>query len=145
MFKHILLPVDGSALSLRAADMGIALAARVGARVHGLHVLDPFPAIGYFAQVIQASRSDYDQAAVGRAEQYLAEVSKRARAAAVPCDSSHEFDHRPYCAIIDAARKHHCDLIVMASHGWRGLDRLLLGSETQKVLLHGNLPVLVCH
>ncbi|HEY8327363.1 MAG TPA: universal stress protein [Rhodanobacter sp.] len=144
MFKHILLPTDGSELSLRAIDTGIELAARLGARAHAFHVIAPFPASTYFAGFVLANEPAYTQEANANAERYLADVRQRAEAAGVSCESSCEVDARPYSAIVGAARKHQCDLIVMASHGWRGFDRLLLGSETHKVILNGDVPVLVC-
>lgn len=144
MFKHLLLPVDGSALSLRAVDSGIALAAALGARVHALHVLPPFAAATYFAAIAQADEAMYVERAAARAEHVLAEVRQRAQAAGVACESSHEIDDRPYCAIAAAVSKYHCDMIVMATHGRRGIGKLLLGSVTQKVLLLAEVPVLVC-
>jgi nucleotide-binding universal stress UspA family protein len=144
MFKHILLPIDGSDLSLRAVDTGIELAGRLDASVYAFHVVVPFLAVTYFAEVIQLPADAYTEEAVSRAERYLAQARERASAAGVHCDSGYEFDHHPYAAIVGAATKHQCDLIVMASHGWRGFDRLLLGSETHKVILHGSVPVLVC-
>lgn len=145
MFKHILLPTDGSDLSLRAVDTGLALAARLGASVHAFHVVMPFPATVYVAEVVLADEDMYAHESVARSARYLAEVEARASAAGVPCQSSSVSDHRPYAAILEVAASRHCDLIVMASHGWRGLDRLLLGSETHKVILNGDVPVLVCH
>lgn len=146
MFKHILLPTDGSELALRAVDMGIALASQLDARVYAFHVAIPFPAVTYFAEMIQMpSEAAYVQESEAAAERYLADVRERAKAVGVACDGSHEFDHRPYTAIVGAAVKHHCDLIVMGSHGRSGLDRLLLGSETYKVMLSTQIPVLVCH
>jgi nucleotide-binding universal stress UspA family protein len=144
MFKHILLPVDGSELSLRAVDTGIALAAALGARVHALHVLPPLPAVTYFAAIVQASETMYVERAMASAERALAEVQHRAKAAGVPCETSHEIDSRPECVIAAAISKYHCDLIVMATHGWRGIEKLLLGSVTQKTLLLADVPVLVC-
>jgi nucleotide-binding universal stress UspA family protein len=144
MFKHILLPVDGSVLSLRAVDTGIALATRLGARVHALHVLPPFPAATYFAAIAEANETMYIERALTGAERVLAEVRQRARAAGVSCESSHVIDNRPDCAITVAVGKYHCDLIVMATHGWRGIERLLLGSVTQAVLQAVDVPVLVC-
>lgn len=144
MFKHILLPVDGSGLSLRAADIGIALAARLGARIHALHVLPPFPAATYLAAIAQANEAMYVERAMARAERVLAEVQQRAQAADVPCKGSHVTDSRPDCAIIAAVAKYQCDLIVMATHGARGIERMLLGSVTQKVLLAADVPVLIC-
>jgi len=144
MFKHILLPTDGSELSLRAVDTGIGLAASLGARVHAFHVIVPFPATVYFSEFAVANESSYTHEAMANAERYLAEVRRRAQAAGLACEGSHEVDAHPYSAIVGAARKQQCDLIVMASHGWRGFDRLLLGSETHKVILNGDVPVLVC-
>jgi len=143
MFKHILLPTDGSELSLHAVDIGIELAAKLGARVYAFHVIVPLPASAYFAEFILVE-PEYTKEASANAERYLADVRQRAAAAGVACESGSESDTRPYSAIVDAARKHQCDLIVMASHGWRGFDRLLLGSETHKVILNGDVPVLVC-
>lgn len=145
MFKHLLLPIDGSALSLRTVDTGIALAARLDARVFAFHVLPPFPAVTYFAEVLLAPQDVYTKESVASAERYLAEVHLRANAAGVVYDGGYAFDHRPYTAIIGAAKKHQCDLIVMGSSGWHSLERLLLGSETHKVIINCDVPVLVCH
>jgi nucleotide-binding universal stress UspA family protein len=144
MFKRILLPTDGSELSLRAVDTGIELAARLGASVYAFHVIAPFPASVYFSEFVVANEPDYTREVIANAERYLADIRERAQAAGVGCEGSHETDARPYSAIVEVARKQRCDLIVMASHGWRGFDRLLLGSETHKVILNGDVPVLVC-
>lgn len=145
MFKHILLPVDGSDLSLRAVDTGLELAAKLGARVYAFHVVPPFPALTYMVDIVQANQEFYVQEAATRAEGYLKEVAQRASAAGVPCETGQEVDSHPYAAIVAAATRQKCDLIVMASHGWRGIDRLLLGSETHKVIVNCDVPVLVCH
>lgn len=144
MYKHILLPTDGSDLSLNAVDAGIALAAKIGAKVFGLHVAAPFPALAYMTEVVTISASAYDEEAATRAERYLAEVAERAKSAGVDCDTHYTFDEHPAKVICEIAREHDCDLIVMGSHGRRGLDRLLLGSVTQRVLVGCDLPVLVC-
>lgn len=144
MFKRILLPIDGSELSLRAADTGIALAKSVGASVMVLHVLEPLPSVAYFTEKLMASKEAYTNEAMRRAEDFLGEVRKRAAAAGVPCETAIEYDHRPYTAIVGAATTQGCDLIVLGSHGRSGLDRLLLGSETYKTLLSANVPVMVC-
>ncbi len=145
MFKHILLPTDGSELSLRAVDTGLALAARLGASVHAFHVVMPFPATVYVAEVVLADEDIYARESVARSARYLAEVEARARAAGVACQSSCVTDHRPYTAILEAAVSGHCDLIVMASHGWRGPERRLRASETHPGRLNGAGPGLVCH
>jgi nucleotide-binding universal stress UspA family protein len=145
MFKHILLPTDGSDLSLRAAKLGIELAKACGARVYALHVVAPYHTISYMAEMLAATEITYTQDATMRAEKYLAEVQRIAEEAGIACSTEYVFDDRPHEAIINAARAQHCDLAVMASHGWRGITRLLLGSEVHKVLLESEIPVLVCH
>ncbi|UGB37610.1 universal stress protein [Frateuria soli] len=144
MYKHILLPVDGSDLSLRAADTGIALARQIGARVHALHVVVPLPAVPFLNEIIATSDSEYANSAEEAGARYLAAVRERADAAGVPCQCSLETDPRPHHAILQVAQREGCDLIAMGSHGWRGLDRLLLGSEAQRVILESTVPVLVC-
>lgn len=143
MYKHILLPVDGSELSLRAADAGIALARQLGAHVHALHVVVPLPAIPFLNDIIVTSDADYTDSAEEAGARYLAAVREHAQAAGVACQSSLETDPHPHRAIVAVARREGCDLIVMGSHGWRGLDRLLLGSEAQRVILESDVPVLV--
>lgn len=145
MFKHILLPTDGSDLSLRAVKFGIELAKTCGARVHALHVVAPYHTIAYMAEVLAATEITYTKDAIVRAEKYLAEVQRMAGEAGIACSTEYVFNDRPHEAIIKTAREQHCDLAVMASHGWRGLTRLLLGSEVHKVLLESEIPVLVCH
>ncbi|HET6805535.1 MAG TPA: universal stress protein [Frateuria sp.] len=145
MFKHILLPTDGSEVSTRAVDQGLELAKALNARVYALHVILPFQALSYMTQVIPESETSYTEESVRWAERYLGEVRDKAQRAGVPCDSDYVFDKHPCDAILGIAEKHECDLIVMGSHGWRGITRLLLGSETQKVLVRSPLPVLVCH
>ena len=144
MFKRILLPTDGSDLSMRAVDTGIALAASLSAEVYAFHAMAPYPALSYLIDITDMNQQVYMQDATERAEEYLREVRKRAEAAGVSCKSGYVRDNRPYTAIVAAAASHGCDLIVMASHGWQGMNRLLLGSETQKVLVSCDVPVLVC-
>jgi nucleotide-binding universal stress UspA family protein len=144
MFKNILLPTDGSEPSLRAARMGIALARQVGATVHAYHVLAPLAAVAYFSDQIRQAPDDYLQEAVGRAQEHLQAVRVLAEQAGVPFAGDYVFDHSPYSAIIGAAKQFQCDLIVMGTHGRTGLDRMLLGSQTAKVLSCADIPVLVC-
>lgn len=145
MFKNILLPTDGSDQSLRAARVGIALAKQVGAKVHAYHVLAPLAAVAYFSDLIRQAPDDYRQEAIGRAQERLEAICALAKEAGVPFDSNYAFDHRPYSAIVGAARRYDCDLIVMGTHGYTGLHRLVLGSETDKVMDCADIPVLVCH
>ena len=143
MFKHILIPTDGSNATMRAIDTGIQLAAKLGARVHALHILTPLPAVSFFADAIQGDI--YRKHARERAEATLVKVRAMAQAANVPCETEYLFDNRPYAAIAGAATKYGCDLIVMDAHECNNLERLLLSNTTHKVILSCDVPVLVCH
>lgn len=144
MFQHILIATDGSPLSQRAADTGIALARSLGGKVYAFHAVMPFPAVAYFAEMLLASQAQYTEAAIERAKGYLDDVRQRAKAAGVECDSGFAINAHPHEAIIAAAAEQHCDLVVMASHGRHGVERALLGSETHRTILYGDVPVLVC-
>lgn len=145
MFSHILIPTDGSEQAMHAAEMGIELASRLDARIYTFHVLSPLAAVAYFSDVIQHAEDSYVERAVARAQERLAEIESMAKEAGVACRGGYAFDRRPYVAIVGAAKREHCDLIVMSTHGYATLDRLLLGSETHKVLGCCTIPVLVCH
>ena len=145
MFKHILLPTDGSKLSNRAILTGIRFAGKIKARVTALHVVPefrPFADEG-FAPMSPALKKRLDDEARSRASKMLASVARLARSRKVRCATLTVASDLPYEKIIETARKKKCDLIMMASHGRRGLSSLLLGSETAKVLLHSRIPVLV--
>ena len=144
MFKHILVPTDGSELAQHAIRLAVELAATCKARIYAFHVVQPFHTISYAAEMLAATEAIYNDNAEERAASYLEEACRVARDGGIAVASGHVFDDRPHHAIVQAAKQHHCDLIVMASHGWRGMNRLLLGSETQKVLLNTEIPVLVC-
>ena len=145
MFKHILAPTDGSGLSLRAAKSAVRMAKVHRARITAIYVAPEYhPDIsGDFFPASFVSRSVFDQHIKSTADKYLAQVQKAATAAKVPCTTLTANNDLPYLAIIKIARARKCDLIFMASHGRKGLARLLIGSETSKVLTHGKLPVLV--
>ena len=146
MFKHILLPTDGSKLSRDAVEMGIRLAQSLGARVTGLFAApSPTPVIYRdLVPVRQVSLQEHRKLIEQSAARYLGMIEKAARAAGVPCDVITVTDDYPADAILATAKKRKCDLICMASHGRRGLKGMLLGSETQKVLSQSTVPVLVC-
>lgn len=145
MFSHILVPTDGSDHAMHAAEVGIALARSLGARIYAFHVLAPLAAVAYFSDVIQHADDSHVERAVTRAQQRLADIEEMANKAGVTCRGGYAFDRRPYVAIVGAAKKQHCDLIVMSMHGYATLDRMLLGSETNRVLGCCDIPVLVCH
>ncbi|NCT66223.1 MAG: universal stress protein [Rhodanobacteraceae bacterium] len=143
MFKHILIPTDGSELSEDAVRQGIRLAAALKAKVTGFHVVPKFHTSDVIMQLLEASQSDYAKAAQAYAERYLGLVSGAAAAAGVPCEVAWTTSDDPAGEIVAAAVARGCDLILMASHGRRGMQAVLLGSETQKVLTHSHIPVLV--
>jgi nucleotide-binding universal stress UspA family protein len=147
MFKHILLPTDGSKLADRAVTRGIGLAKSLGAKVTLLSVVPEFRMVAdeSFAVPLSAQfKERYEKEAKARAEKMLAAVQKRVtRAGVAKADTVVVASDLPYQQIIAVARKRKCDLVVMASHGRRGLTGLLLGSETVKVLTHSKIPVLV--
>lgn len=146
MYKHILLPTDGSKLSERAVQRGLELAKVLGARVTTVHVIPEFRMMADESFVLPTSadlKRRYDKEAKARAQKMLDKIGERAKEAGVKYESVAVTGDVPYAHIIEAAKKHKCDLIMMASHGRRGLSGLLLGSETAKVLTHSKIPVLV--
>ncbi len=146
MFKHILLPTDGSKLADRAIVRGIALARSLKARLTLLTVVPEFRMIAdeSFAVPMSAElKSRYEKEAKARAAKKLAAVRQKMTKAGLKSDVVVIASDLPYQQIIATARKQKCDLVVMASHGRRGLTGLLLGSETVKVLTHSKIPVLV--
>ena len=144
MYKHILLPTDGSELSATAVRDGVRFAKEIGARVTALHVTAPFHPIEMTPSAFTAHIQEHDAKAKESAQRALGAVTEAARAAGVPCATVHRVSLSPYEAIIALAGEAGCDLIFMASHGRRGVAALLLGSETNKVLTHSKIPVLVC-
>lgn len=145
MFKHILLPTDGSSLSNRAVKHGIEFARKIGARVTALHVMPAFRSFADegFVPLSPALKKRLEDEARARATKMLEVIARQARSKKVRCATLNVANDLPYQEIIATARKKKCDLIMMASHGRRGLSSLLLGSETAKVLLHSKVPVLV--
>jgi len=139
MFKHILLPTDGSELSEAAIQKGIQFAKSINAKVTGFHVILPFHVFTLQMERLGDTKEEYERQSKGQAEQFLGVIKK----AGVSCDTDYVTSSHPYEMIIKAAEKKGCDLIMMASHGRRGLQGLLIGSETHKVLTHTKIPVLV--
>ncbi len=142
MFKKILLPTDGSELSAKAVQGAIQMAGQLGASIVGVTVVEPYSystLSEYRPETLEAFEARNAQAA----EQRLASIVQAAKEGKVTCETVTVKSFSPYEAIIDTAKKHGCDVIFMASHGRRGLSAVLLGSETQKVLTHSKIPVLV--
>jgi nucleotide-binding universal stress UspA family protein len=143
MYTHILIPTDGSELGGRAVEHGIALARQIGAKITALTALPPFHTFTTDTQMIEDTPQQYAARMHKHAEQTLGAAAAAARAAGVACETIQVEHEHPYRAIIDFAALKGCDLIVMASHGRRGISALVLGSETIKVLTHCKIPVLV--
>jgi nucleotide-binding universal stress UspA family protein len=144
MFKNILIPTDGSELSQRAVHMAVSLTKLHGARLTGIHVIPDYHLlIAYEGAFDPVTEERIEEEAKARAQNYLDFVRKSAQDAGVPCDTVCETSDHPYDAILKACEARHCDLIVMTSHGRKGLAAVLLGSETRKVLTHTRIPVLV--
>jgi nucleotide-binding universal stress UspA family protein len=147
MFKNILVPTDGSALSRKAVRQAVQLAKEQKARVTGYYVGPPWKnrgsddSIAAYGFISPQQHADNVKKTAAR---ILDAVRKEARKAGVPCDCSFSMHDFPYVKIVEAASRNRCDLICMATHGRRGISRLLLGSETSKVLAHSKVPVLVC-
>jgi len=143
MFKHILLPTDGSELSEAAIQKGIQFAKSINAEVTAFHVILPFHVLSLRTGILEDTKEQYERQSKDQAEQFLGVIKKAAEKAGVSCDTDYVTSSHPYEMIIKAAEKKGCDLIMMASHGRRGLQGLLIGSETHKVLTHTKIPVLV--
>jgi nucleotide-binding universal stress UspA family protein len=143
MFKHILLPTDGSPLSEVAIKKGMQFARSTGAQVTGLYVIDPFHLFSTGGEMLSDSKERYEQDSRAHARSSLSVVYAVAKENGVSCDCISETNSHPYAVIVETAEKRGCDLIMMASHGRRGVQALLIGSETTKVLTHSKIPVLV--
>lgn len=145
MFKHILVPTDGSQLSSDTSKRAIAFARETGAKVTFFFAKPDYPVAFYGegALIDPTTPEKFAEMAEQQAKEILAANEAAAKAEGVPCASVSSVSDIPYEAIIAAAEQTGADLIFMASHGRRGISGLLLGSETQKVLTHSKIPVLV--
>jgi nucleotide-binding universal stress UspA family protein len=142
MFKRILVPTDGSDITAKAIETSIALAKSLGAQLYTISVKEPFPysAISEMQPTPPQEFFDAQERIASKRVQHVAEL---ATAAGLACHAHTVEALHPWEAIIDHAKRLECDLLVMASHGRRGVSALLLGSETQKVLTHSKVPVLI--
>ena len=143
MFKTILVPTDGSPLSEKAVNAAIEFARGSGSTLIGFSVAEPYPFSALSEVSISIDTELYDRKMEALAHSRVQAVAVAAHAAGVPCKTDVALSFSPYEEIIKAANKFHCDVIFMASHGRRGLDKLFVGSETQKVLANTTLPVMI--
>ena len=142
MFKRILVPTDGSDLTAKAVAKAIDLAKALGASIYTLSVKEPFP-YSAISEMQPVPPQEFFDAQERIAAERVNSVREAAKAAGLACEAHTIEAVHPWEAIIDHAKANACDLIVMSSHGRRGVTALLLGSETQKVLTHTTIPVLV--
>lgn len=145
MFKNILIPTDGSALSKKAIKAGVDLARATGARVTGFYSPERYEILAYgeYFPPDLISRSEWDNRSKKTAARFLSVIEKEAANAGVRYTGLYLDSVTPWEAIVEAAKKKKCDLIFMASHGRSGISGLLLGSQAAKVLSHSKVPVLV--
>jgi len=145
MYRKILIPTDGSAVSRKAVKQGIAFAREIGAKVVGFFSPEDYRTMMYseFAPPLLVDEEEFEAQTRKLAQRQLNFVEKTARVAGVPYEGFYEVSMAPWQAIIDAAKAKKCDLIFMGSHGRTGLAGVVLGSQTTKVLTHSKIPVLV--
>lgn len=144
MYKHILIATDGSELAQKAVAQGLAIAKAIGAKVTAINVSEPWVAVAPGEVAMAFPIKDYEESVTANAARILSAVASEAQSLGVPCETLHVKDQFPAEGIIDTAGKVGSDLIVMSSHGRRGLMRFLLGSQASKVLTHSAVPVLIC-
>ena len=144
MYRNLLIASDGSEFAEKAVTQGLALAKQLNARVTAVTVTEPLPSILAAEATSTFPLEFYASAAKSNAEDILSQIRERADQTGVKCDTAHVADRFPAEGILEAAESRECDLIVMASHGRRGIAKLLLGSQTMRVLNSSSTPVLVC-
>ncbi len=143
MFNTILFPTDGSPLSDKAAETALAFAQLNKAKLVALSVVQPFPFSPMADGGIVLDASLYEQQMQEASQRAVDKLGEAARAVGVPFEGVVVVSPSPHEEIVNAAQTYHCDIILMASHGRKGLNKLFVGSETQKVLAHTELPVMV--
>jgi nucleotide-binding universal stress UspA family protein len=142
MFQRILVPTDGSDITAKAISTAIGLAKALGARLYTISVKEPFP-YSAISEMQPTPPQEFFDAQERIAARRVQAVQAEAEAGGLRCEAHTVEALHPWEAIIDHAKRMQCDLVVMASHGRRGVSALLLGSETQKVLTHSAVPVLI--
>lgn len=143
MFRTILVPTDGSELSDKPVTAAIEYAQALGSKIVALTVAEPYPFAPLYQSTNVSDATAYEDRTREAAQARVGRVTDAARAVGVECESVVAQSFSPSQEILAAAKKFGCDAIFMASHGRKGLNKLFLGSETQKVLAHTELPVMV--
>jgi nucleotide-binding universal stress UspA family protein len=143
MLDHIVIPTDGTELSARAAAFAVQLAKKMAAKVTAVTVTTPADDMMVGEVQIIRNIEEYEERMSASARAMLDVIGKLAAEASVPCEKLHVRSASPWYGILEAAKSHKADMIVMASHGRRGLSGMLIGSETQKVVNHSPIPVTI--
>ena len=138
MYTHILIATDGSEIAGKALPHAIELAKALGAKLSAVTITEPYDAV-----VAAESHFDFNERSAENAAEILSAVTSATKAAGIECDAIHEQNRLPYAGIIEAAEKVGADLIVVGSHGRRGIEGLLIGSQAAKLLTHTKIPALV--
>ena len=144
MYSHILIATDGSDFADKAVDQGLALAKVLGSKVTVVKVSEPWTATVSSEWAIAFPVEEYEKGAAANAQMILSRVAEKAKNAGVACATVHVKDQFAAEGIVEEATARGCDLIVMASHGRRGLTKFVLGSEATRVLSHSTIPILIC-
>lgn len=147
MFKHILIASDGSQLAQKAETAGLTLAKQLGAQVTAVTVTEAWDSLSMAALAernVANPVAEYEESVAAEAKRILQGVEEEAKKIGIVCATLHIKDSQPAAGIIVTAKERGCDLIVMASHGRRGISRALLGSQATKVVTLSSVPVLVC-
>lgn len=144
MYKHILIATDGSELADKAVQTGLTIAKALGSQATVITVTEPWTAVAPGEIGMAFPVEDYEKGAADHAAGILEACKKKATEAGVACDVLHVKDRYPADGIIEAAKSKNADLIVMASHGRRGVARVLIGSQANRVVIHSTVPVLIC-
>lgn len=143
MFKHLLIAIDGSEIADRALRQGLELAKTIGAKVTIINVTMPWASVAVGEVAVMFPPEEYDTNTAAASASLLERAKTTAAASGLSADTVTVSDPQPHTAILDVAKERAVDLIVMGSHGRRGIAGILLGSETVKTLTHGKIPVLV--
>jgi nucleotide-binding universal stress UspA family protein len=145
MYKHILIPTDGSEVAEKAVAAGIEFAREANARITWFTAVPEYrmPSESEFTTQKVVSPAEHDKRSRKLAEKLLSEPVRRSKEAGVACETDYSQNNRPYEGIVAAAKRHGCDLIFMASHGRKLVSSVFLGSETRDVLSHSTIPTLV--
>ena len=144
MYEHLLIATDGSELARKAVEQGLALAKALNAKATAITVTESWVTVVSGEMAMGFPIDEYDKSCAANAANILSEVTELAKQTGIACDTIHVKDRFPADGIIETAKTRGCDLIVMASHGRRGLTRLLLGSQANQVVTHSTVPVLIC-